>query len=63
MTAPRYHRLANHYEKRFAEGGATARGMDWPNEEDLKKRFEVMLGVVPGGGLDSLKKREALVPS
>lgn len=45
MIEPRYYQLLRHYEGRFDEHGATYRGMDWPNEEDLAKRFDVMLDV------------------
>ncbi len=46
MSSPTYHELVRHYEKRLSEHGANYRGMDWPNEEDLEKRFKVMLGVI-----------------
>ena len=41
-----YLRIARHYERCLERHGATPKGMDWPNEEDLKRRFKVMLGVV-----------------
>lgn len=36
-------RLIEHYERSLSEHGATARGMDWENEERLKIRFEAMI--------------------
>jgi len=45
MSAPKYRRIMEHYEQRLAEHGATAKGMDWPNEADLRTRFAVMLGL------------------
>jgi SAM-dependent methyltransferase len=42
-----WHRqIITHYESCLAEHGASAKGMDWPNEEDLCTRFDVMLGVI-----------------
>jgi SAM-dependent methyltransferase len=42
-----WHRqIITHYESCLAEHGASAKGMDWPNEEDLSTRFDVMLGVI-----------------
>jgi len=41
-----YKSLQLHYEKRLAEHGPTAKGMDWPNPEDLEKRFDVLTGVI-----------------
>ena len=38
--------IITHYESCLAEHGASAKGMDWPNEEDLSTRFDVMLGVI-----------------
>lgn len=41
-----YETLKRHYEKRLKEFGPNARGMDWPNEEDLSKRFQVLSSIV-----------------
>lgn len=38
--------IITHYESCLAEHGASAKGMDWPNEKDLSTRFDVMLGVI-----------------
>jgi SAM-dependent methyltransferase len=46
MSEPLYYDIIKHYEECLSKHGATAKGMDWPNELDLIKRFEVMLGVV-----------------
>lgn len=46
MNEPVYYKLVQHYEECFQKYGASYRGMDWPNEEDLARRFEVMLKVV-----------------
>ncbi len=42
----KYLEIAKHYEACLEKHGATARGMDWPNERDLKTRFKVMLGIL-----------------
>lgn len=39
---PLYQQLVEHYETCFEEHGATAKGVDWPDEKDLATRFEVM---------------------
>jgi predicted TPR repeat methyltransferase len=49
MSDPEYYEIFRHYEGRFDQYGATAKGMDWPNERDLARRFEVMLGIVRSG--------------
>jgi SAM-dependent methyltransferase len=49
-----YKTLQAHYEKRLAEHGANAKGMDWPNQEDLNKRFEVLMSIAPAPGMYSL---------
>jgi SAM-dependent methyltransferase len=46
MSEPVYYKILRHYEECFEKYGASHRGMDWPNEEDLVKRFDVMLEVV-----------------
>ena len=42
---PLYQQLVDHYETCFEEHGATAKGVDWPDERDLAARFEVMTGL------------------
>lgn len=46
MKEPRYEEIVRHYEKCLDEHGATFKGMDWPNAQDLRVRFSVMLGVI-----------------
>lgn len=41
-----YRHIIAHYESCLAEHGATAKGMDWPNANDLSTRFDVMLGLI-----------------
>ncbi len=41
-----YKVLQDHYEKRLNEFGPNSRGMDWPNPEDLEKRFKVLTGII-----------------
>jgi SAM-dependent methyltransferase len=41
-----YKVLQRHYEEKLEQYGSNFRGMDWPNEQDLMKRFEVLTGVV-----------------
>src|SRR5690348_13028156 len=38
--------LLEHFERRLAEYGDTARGAYWPNEADRRIRFDVMLDVI-----------------
>jgi len=56
-SAPEYLALARHYETCLEQHGATAKGMDWPKEDDLKTRFAVMLGIVR----NSSKKRISIL--
>ncbi len=44
---PAYLSLVRHYENCLETHGPNHKGVDWPNEEDLKVRFEVMLDVIP----------------
>ncbi|QNL20593.1 class I SAM-dependent methyltransferase [Hyphobacterium sp. CCMP332] len=41
-----YKTLKEHYEKKLKEHGPTARGMDWPNPEDLDSRFKVLTSII-----------------
>jgi|14BtaG_2_1085337.scaffolds.fasta_scaffold15920_3 SAM-dependent methyltransferase len=43
-----YHSIFKHYEACLDKHGNTALGVDWPNIEDLKTRFDVMLDVKRG---------------
>ena len=49
MKNPGYHVIKEHYEKRLAEFGPNHRGVDWPDAEDLRTRFSVMLDVIRDG--------------
>jgi len=40
---PYYFNLVEHYEDCFIQHGATPKGVDWPNTQDLMTRFEIML--------------------
>lgn len=42
-TEPYYQELVRHYECCLSQHGATHKGTDWPNAEDLATRFTVML--------------------
>jgi len=42
--------LVRHYEECMAQHGATPRGVDWPNGDDLAARFGVMLEVLAETG-------------
>jgi SAM-dependent methyltransferase len=46
---PDYYSIARHYERCFEKHGPTHKGMDWPNEGDLRRRFNVMLEVAAKG--------------
>lgn len=41
-----YKVLKSHYEKCLEQHGANAKGMDWPNAEDLDRRFAVLTGII-----------------
>ncbi len=41
----KYHSIYKHYEACFDKYGASHQGVDWPNMEDLYRRFQVMLNV------------------
>lgn len=40
-----YRPIVDHYEACYRRFGREARGVDWPNQSDLERRFNVMLGV------------------
>jgi SAM-dependent methyltransferase len=46
MDKPEYYGIVKHYEECLAKYGPSYKGMDWPDENDLKKRFDVMLDVI-----------------
>ena len=41
--------LVEHYERCFEKHGDTAKGFDWPTEEDANRRYQVMLDVINYG--------------
>ncbi len=42
----KYFKIVRHYEHCLDQYGDTHLGVDWPNPEDLEKRFQVMLEVI-----------------
>lgn len=42
-----YEQIYKHYEACFAKHGDTPKGVDWPDVDDAKKRFKVMLACMP----------------
>lgn len=48
-NAPAYWRIVAHYEACLERFGDCPRGVDWPNADDARTRYEVMLGVVRSG--------------
>ncbi len=54
MSKPDYHSIIKHYENCLDKYGVSCKGMDWPNENDLRKRFDVMLAVVENGAKQPL---------
>ena len=46
MSEPAYFQLVRHYEACFAVYGATAAGVDWPDEAGASLRYEVMLDLL-----------------
>ena len=41
-----YLEIAGHYDKCLEVYGDTHRGLDWPNEQDMYKRYQIMLDLV-----------------
>lgn len=52
-----YQKIFRHYESTLEKYGPNARGMDWPNEDDVIKRFQVMSEL----GLDDKNQRNTLL--
>ena len=46
---PYYYKIVKHYEACLDKFGESPKGMDWPDEKDLIKRFNIMLCVIRGG--------------
>ena len=51
-----YKILKDHYEKRLMEFGPNSRGMDWPNHEDLEKRFKVLTDMISFSETENQKR-------
>jgi hypothetical protein len=51
LSETRRAELVAHYERRLAEHGPTARGMDWKDAESQRLRFEVLCSVTDLNGL------------
>ena len=41
-----YQIIYKHYEKCLDKYGDSHLGVDWPNKEDVYKRFDIMLNVI-----------------
>jgi len=41
-----YRSIFRHYENCYKTHGDNCKGVDWPNEDDVRKRYQVMLDVV-----------------
>ena len=48
MSSEKYQNIIDHYEKCFIEHGDTPKGLDWPNQKDLTKRYNIMLDFIDG---------------
>lgn len=60
MTAPApsaYAPIVRHYESCLRRHGATAKGVDWPDETDLAVRFDVLLNGWPAGRGNGAERR------
>ena len=44
----KYLKIAEHYDECFQKHGDTHLGVDWPNEQDAKTRYQIMLEVLRG---------------
>ena len=42
----KYKQIVSHYEECFSRHGDTNQGVDWPNMDDLLRRYRVMLDVI-----------------
>lgn len=52
---PEYQAIVAHYEECLKKFGDTHQGVDWPNPEDARRRYQVMLDLIrPGGSEVSL---------
>lgn len=46
MRGKKYLTIASHYERCFEKYGDCHLGVDWPDNNDAKKRYNVMLGII-----------------
>lgn len=46
-----YYSIVRHYERCLGEHGGGHLAVDWPNQEDADKRYEVMIGVIKPAGV------------
>jgi len=53
-STPTYTKIVEHYEQCFEKHGSNHHGVDWPNQHDLHKRFQVMTDVILPRGPCSL---------
>ena len=44
----KYSSIIDHYERCLSKYGDTHLGVDWPNQLDAEKRYQIMLGILPG---------------
>ena len=49
----KYSNIVTHYEDCLRQYGDTNKGVDWPNLEDAKKRYKVMLELISSGKKNS----------
>ncbi|MBN2863662.1 MAG: class I SAM-dependent methyltransferase [Bacteroidales bacterium] len=49
MKSKQYLKIAEHYENCLRKFGDNHRGVDWPNAEDARLRYDIMLGIIPSG--------------
>lgn len=49
---PSYKNIVDHYEKCFQKYGDNYKGVDWPNQSDLNKRYQVMIELIKEGSQD-----------
>lgn len=55
MKEKLYTTIVKHYESCYQKHGDNCLGVGWNNQNDLSKRFEVMLGVIKGDSSNKIK--------
>lgn len=53
--------LVKYYESCFQKYGDNNRGVDWPNEQDAKKRYQIMLDVVKYDSINEKKDNVSIL--